>query len=106
MQSIAATRAAGRVGTETTEKDADVHLVDLLLDPIEEALHAIPIAALPGVLGGARFALITEENPVLVFLGQVFEGDLDIDLVSSRFADEIELALLIVTAFERNDGFI
>ena len=47
LEAAAAAGGAGGVGAVAGEEDADVHLVGLGFEPVEEALDAIPIAGLP-----------------------------------------------------------
>ena len=47
LEAFAAAGGAGGVGAVAGEEDADVHLVGLGFEPVEEAFDAIPVAGLP-----------------------------------------------------------
>ena len=74
-----------------------MHLVGTGFLPLEEAAHAIPFAALVGLL---RVIAGAVEEPVAVLLAVVFEGLGDVHVALQRRCDQIGLALGIGAAAE------
>lgn len=95
---------AGDVGTVAGEEDADVHLVGVLFQPVEEAFDAVPALAVPIVFGwfGAKGGF-AEEDEVALSLGELVEGLLGGNFEAFAGADEVVLALAVDLAFEGAD---
>ena len=91
---------AQRVAAVPAEQHADVHLVALRFQPVEEPLHPVPQPVLPQLLtrGPLVFAV---DHPVLLGLRQLVERAHRVDVLRPRAAHEIALALRAVLGLER-----
>ena len=85
-----------------------MHLVGLGFHPVEEAFDAIPVAGLPEgfeFVGGEVVGLaVAVVNPVLLVLGEIFDGALDVDVALLAVSNEVALALAAALALEGFDG--
>ncbi len=87
---------AGRVGAIAGEQHADVHLVALRFQPVEEAAHPVPLAVLPGPL-----AL---QHPRALLPGQFPPRHIHGDATLPGEAHQVRLALPVGLRLERLDG--
>lgn len=101
---------AGGVGAVAGEEDADVHLIGLGFEPVEEALDAVPAAFVPegfalfegGAFGGL-LALAVLDPALLVWLEFVPRGR-GVDADFGAKAEEVALAFFAAFALEGFDG--
>ncbi len=83
---------AGRVGAVLREQHADVHLVGLRLQPLEEARHAVPVR-LAGLVP-AHPALVAVDHPAAVLRREVAPRDVERHAVALRVLHDVVLALV------------
>ena len=98
LQAGATAARAGGVGSVAAEKNAHVHLVGAPFHPLEKPLHTIPLVVLPGILGVVPLSV---ENPVLLLLGEIGKGAVEIEVPPRRMQFEVSLALLPAVSLER-----
>lgn len=88
------------VGAVAAEEDADVHLVGAGFLPFEEAADAIPFTVAIGFFG---IGVVAFDEPLAVFLGVVFEGEVEVDMTGFGALDEVLLAFGVGVAGEGFD---
>ncbi len=100
LQPRAAAGLAGRIAAVLGQQHADVHLVRLRLQVVEEAPHAVPLlvpaAALP--------AGLTVDDPVALRLGQLGPRRVARNVVARGVAHQVVLAFLPGRGLHRLDG--
>ena len=82
-----------------------MHLVGLGLEPVEEALHAVPAAGLPEFLEVFRAAgtTISVVDPVAHLFVEVLPRRVDVDAALLAVADQVALAFVAALALEGFD---
>ena len=93
LQACAAARAAGPVGPVLRKQHPDVHAVGLGFQPVEEALHTVPLAVLPSSLA--------EEDPITLRIGQLVPRNIRGNTPAASHAHEIVLALAVALRLPR-----
>ena len=96
FQSRAAAGFAGDIRAVLREQDADVHLVALRLQPIEEPLHAVPDLVFP-----RAYAV---DHPFALPVRKFTPGNVCWDAVLAREPHQIVLAFLVAFGLPRFDG--
>ncbi len=104
LQPRAAARRARRVRAVARQEHADVHLVRLGLEPVEEALHAIPVRL--ARLLPAHPVGVALHHPALVLLAQIAIGHVERHAALRGHLLQVVLALVIALRLERLDRAI
>ena len=104
---------AGGVGAVAAEEDADVHLVGLRFQPVEEAFDAIPFPVAPEFLQlfhvhgrAARAPLVftvSVVDPFTNILVEILPGASDVDVPLAAVAEQVLLAFVAAFALEGLD---
>ena len=102
FQAGAAAGFAGRVAAVLGEQHADVHLVRLRLQVVEEAAHAVPLLVPAAAFEGR----VTIDDPVALRFGHLCPRRAARDVGCSGVAHQVVLALLPGGGLHRLDGAI
>jgi hypothetical protein len=99
LEARAVARRARRVRAVARQQHADVHLVGLGLQPVEEALHAVPVR-LAGLVP-AHPVVVALHHPALVLRAEVAVAHVERHAALARHLHQVVLALVVALRLER-----